>query len=555
MNIEEDQTPLQNKLDTIANQIGYLGFAVAILCFIIVCVRTMLSIFWSQERSLTDNQNIADVLNAFILGITIVVVAIPEGLPLAVTIGLAFSVGKMQEENNLVRSMKSSETMGNANEICTDKTGTLTMNQMQVMEAYFEDEIVQGASNPSMQNSSSYELITESIIYNSNAFIEEGKNGGPKETTGNVTEVGLVKYLTSSKVNAEKMIQQRKHNDVIFKLNFNSKRKRATTVIRHPSQAGKVRVFVKGAPEIIIEKCISYVGHRGETMDMTPEKRDRIIYEDVVKKFARKCYRTLLLAYADYDEADWEELKAANNNFESPEDREAAESGLTMIGVVGLADPLRPGIAEAVQTCHRAGINVRMVTGDNIDTAIAIAKKACILSDADLADNEEGHVCMTGEQFRNAVNGRIERVDRSEENEIGVKCVIGNTRKFKEIERKLKVLARSQPDDKFMLVHGLIEQGRTVAVTGDGTNDAPALARSDVGFAMGITGTDVAKNAADIQLLDDNFCSILNAVKYGRSTFDNIRKFLQFQMTVNVVALFIVFSGSLIFEDAPLTSV
>lgn len=146
------------------------------------------------------------MLNAFILGITIVVVAIPEGLPLAVTIGLAFSVGKMQEENNLVRSMKSSETMGNANEICTDKTGTLTMNQMQVMEAYFEDEIVQGASNPSMQNSSSYELITESIIYNSNAFIEEGKNGGPKETTGNVTEVGLVKYLTSSKVNAEKMI-------------------------------------------------------------------------------------------------------------------------------------------------------------------------------------------------------------------------------------------------------------------------------------------------------------------------------------------------------------
>ena len=142
MNIEEDQTPLQNKLDTIANQIGKLGFAVAILVFIIVCVRTMLAIFWEQERSLTDNQNIADVLNAFILGITIVVVAIPEGLPLAVTIGLAFSVGKMQEENNLVRSMKSSETMGNANEICTDKTGTLTMNQMQVMEAYFEDTII-----------------------------------------------------------------------------------------------------------------------------------------------------------------------------------------------------------------------------------------------------------------------------------------------------------------------------------------------------------------------------------------------------------------------------
>lgn len=145
------------------------------------------------------------MLNAFILGITIVVVAIPEGLPLAVTIGLAFSVSKMQEENNLVRSMKSSETMGNANEICTDKTGTLTMNQMQVMEVYFEDEIIQGSSHPTISNCASFELISESIIYNSKANIELKENGS-KETTGNVTEVGLVKYLTQSKVNTERMI-------------------------------------------------------------------------------------------------------------------------------------------------------------------------------------------------------------------------------------------------------------------------------------------------------------------------------------------------------------
>ena len=290
-------------------------------------------------------------------------------------------------------------------------------------------------------------------------------------------------------------------------------------------------------------------------MEMTADKRDRIVYEDVVKKFARKCYRTLLLAYADYDEAHWEDLKAANNDFKRLEDKEAAEMGLTLIGIVGLQDPLRPGIPEAVRTCHQAGINVRMVTGDNLETATAIARKANILSDADLMDNEENYVCMTGEQFRNLIDGRVERKERTDDDKVGIECTIGNIRKFREIEKKLKVLARSQPDDKFMLVHGLIEIGRTVAVTGDGTNDAPALHRSDVGFAMGITGTDVAKNAADIQLLDDNFCSILSAVKYGRSTFDNIRKFLQFQMTVNVVALFIVFSGSLIFDDAPLTSV
>lgn len=316
-----------------------------------------------------------------------------------------------------------------------------------------------------------------------------------------------------------------------------------------------VRVFVKGAPEIVIEKCVSFIGQGGEITNMTPEKRDAIVYDEVVKKFAKKCYRTLLLAYADYTEAKWEEMKATYNNFETQQDKEAAEQGLILVGIVGLQDPLRPGIADAVRSCHLAGINVRMVTGDNIDTATAIARKANILSDADLADNEDSYVCMTGENFRNAINGTVGKRARTDEDKVGVVCNIGNMRKFREVERKLKVLARSQPDDKFMLVHGLIELGRTVAVTGDGTNDAPALNRSDVGFAMGITGTDVAKNAADIQLLDDNFCSILSAVKYGRSTFDNIRKFLQFQMTVNVVALFIVFSGSLIFDDAPLTSV
>ena len=319
-----------------------------------------------------------------------------------------------------------------------------------------------------------------------------------KETQGNVTEVGLIKYLTQSKINVEKMIEQRDKNEVVFKMPFNSKRKRSTMVIRHPSQAGKVRVFVKGAPEIVIEKCQKYIGKSGEILAMTADKRDHIIYEDIVNKFAKKCYRTLLLAYADYDEARWEELRGSNNNFATIDDKEAVEVSLTMIGIVGLQDPLRPGIAEAVRSCHLAGINVRMVTGDNLETATAIARKACILSEMDAQGDEENYVCMTGQQFRSQIDGRVQQKERSEDDKVGVECTIGNIRKFKEIEKKLKVMARSQPDDKFMLVHGLIEIGRTVAVTGDGTNDAPALHRSDVGFAMGITGTDVAKNAADI---------------------------------------------------------
>ena len=222
-----------------------------------------------------------------------------------------------------------------------------------------------------------------------------------------------------------------------------------------------------------------------------------------------------------------------------------------MIGIFALVDPLKPGIPESVAQCHKSGINVRMVTGDNIDTAIAISKQACIVNEEDLRDNEEGYVCMTGEKFRDQIGGEVIM------NEDGsAQAIIKNVRAFKNITSKLKVLARSLPDDKFMLVHGLIEHcGSTVAVTGDGTNDAPALNRADVGFAMGIAGTDVAKSAADIVLTDDNFCSIEVAIKYGRNIFDNVRKFLQFQLTVNVAALIIVFTGSVIFDDPPLTSV
>ena len=212
-----------------------------------------------------------------------------------------------------------------------------------------------------------------------------------------------------------------------------------------------------------------------------------------------------------------------------------------MVGIFGLKDPLRKGIRDAVETCHKAGINVRMVTGDNIDTARAISLEAGIISQADLDPDAEdaGYVCMTGKEFRDSVSGTVqmEETEKEVDGEDGEKekkkvkqvvCRIGNMNTFRKVDAKLKVMARSQPDDKFMLVDGLIKVGKTVAVTGDGTNDAPALNRSDVGFAMGITGTDVAKNACDIQLMDDNFCSILTAVKYGRNIYDNIRKFLQF---------------------------
>lgn len=225
---------------------------------------------------------------------------------------------------------------------------------------------------------------------------------------------------------------------------------------------------------------------------------------------------------------------------------------MIMIGIFGLVDPLRPGIKEAVAQCHKSGINVRMCTGDNLDTAIAISKEAGIISDADLLHNEEGYVCMLGKNFREVVGGIVSKVDPVTQARTDT---VGNKKAFRDVAAKLKVLARSSPEDKYILVTGLKELGKVVAVTGDGTNDAPALNRADVGFAMGITGTDVAKNASDIVLTDDNFCSVLTAIKYGRNIYDSVRKFLVFQITVNVSALFIVFSGALIFADPPLTAV
>jgi Ca2+ transporting ATPase len=243
-------------------------------------------------------------------------------------------------------------------------------------------------------------------------------------------------------------------------------------------------------------------------------------------------------------------MKEQNNNFASEKDREVLETSLTAICITGLRDPLRDEIVASVKRCHNAGINIRMVTGDNIDTAKAIALEAGILDPKD-ADLE--YACMDGKTFRETCGGLKKLEDPSDRNLL--KEEIGNKSAFRAVAKRLKVLARSTPEDKYMLVTGLKELNAVVAVTGDGTNDAPALKKADVGFAMGITGTEVAKEASDIILLDDNFASIVTAVKWGRNIFENVRKFLQFQLTVNIVAMFIVFLGGVVIADPPLTSV
>lgn len=349
-------------------------------------------------------------------------------------------------------------------------------------------------------------------------------------------------------VDAKSYLRKKNEETIISSIPFNSKRKRATAVLLHPDQPDTVRVFCKGAPEIVMNHCGFYIDQSGNAAPLDEATKASILNDVVVESFAKKALRTILVTYKDYSVADYEALKAAHNNFEKESDREVLETDLVAVGIFALEDPLRPEVVGAIQMCHKAGITVRMVTGDNIATAKAIAVKAGIILPHQV-DNDD--ICMEGPEFSSRVEGLVEVVDEKGKKKEEIK----NKFEFNQIKDKIMVLARSTPEDKYLLVTGLRNAGSVVAVTGDGTNDAPALKRADVGFSMGITGTEVAKEASEIVLLDDNFSSIVTAVKWGRNIYNNVRKFLQFQLTVNIVAMFIVFSGGAVFGDAPLTSV
>ncbi|CAN1324598.1 Calcium-transporting ATPase 2, plasma membrane-type [Linum perenne] len=488
----DDETPLQVKLNGVATIIGKIGLFFAVITFAVLVqglLRQKLKdgshMDWNADEAL-------EMLEYFAIAVTIVVVAVPEGLPLAVTLSLAFAMKKMMNDKALVRHLAACETMGSATTICSDKTGTLTTNHMTVVKSCICMNI-QEVGNPSKFSSlrsqlhdSALKILLQSIFNNTGGEVVMSKER-KREILGTPTEAAILEFGLS--LGGE--FQGEREAVKLVKLEpFNSTKKRMSAVVELPG--GGLRAHSKGASEIVLASCDKVIDSKGEAVALDDSSLNFL--NTTIDQFAGEALRTLCLAY-----------KEVQDGF-SPNDA-IPESGYTCIGIVGIKDPVRPGVKESVAVCHAAGIAVRMVTGDNINTAKAIARECGILTD--------GGIAIEG-----------------------------------------PVMARSSPLDK----HTLVRHLRTtfddvVAVTGDGTNDAPALHEADIGLAMGIAGTEVAKESADVIILDDNFSTIVTVAKWGRSVYINIQKFVQFQLTVNVVALIVNFSSACLTGSAPLTAV
>ncbi|GAQ87615.1 Calcium transporting ATPase [Klebsormidium nitens] len=501
----DEETPLQVRLNGAATAIGKMGLLVAVFTFIVLMIRFFATVDYGHFGGEEGNR----IVEYFSIAVTIVVVAVPEGLPLAVTLTLAYSMRKMMNDKALVRHLAACETMGSATTICSDKTGTLTLNQMSVVASWICGSLKEPDTLATALQDDALGLLKESVFNNTNGSVFVPKDGGAPEVSGSPTEAAVLTFGVKLGGNFE---ETKALASVIAIEPFNSAKKRMGVAVKRKD--GSVRVHWKGASEIVLGLCTSFLDSDNQVHALTPEKVQELQGE--IQRMAEGSLRTLCLAYKELDPAS---IPAG-----SLEEWPVPEEGLTCMAIVGIKDPCRPGVPEAVALCQRAGVMVRMVTGDNVVTAKAIAKECGILT--------EGGVAIEGKDFR------VMSIEEQEK-----------------LLPRLQVMARSSPTDKHMLVKRLRAMGNVVGVTGDGTNDAPALHEADIGLSMGIAGTEVAKESSDIIILDDNFASIVKVIRWGRSVYVNIQKFIQFQLTVNVVALSINFVSALASGNVPLTAV
>ena len=521
---DSEDTPLQVKLGRLANWIGGLGSAAAVLLLVVLTIRFIAGLGGNIRTSAGKGQQ---WLNILIVAVTVIVVAVPEGLPLAVTLALAFATTRMLKENNLVRVLRACETMGNATTICSDKTGTLTQNKMTVVAgAWGANERFAQPKHIVDENTSTFAkifgeiskqaqtLFRQSITLNSTAF--EGEEKGIATFIGSKTETALL-VLAKEQLGLDNLAEERANAEIAQLFPFDSSRKCMGAVVRQSN--GIYRLLVKGAAEIMLARASDAVsGIYSDELDVA--RMDSASKEKVsalIDEYARDSLRTIGMLYKDFEQWPPQESRRLEED-KNMADFDSIFHDMIWVGVVGIHDPLRPGVVEAVTQCQQSGVVVRMVTGDNITTAKAIATDCGIMT--------EGATVMEGPKFRQLSDEEMDQV-------------LPN----------LRVLARSSPEDKRILVGRLKHLGETVAVTGDGTNDGPALKMADIGFSMGIAGTEVAKEASSIILLDDNFSSTITALMWGRAVNDAVKKFLQFQITVNITAVILTFVSAVTNPD------
>lgn len=472
--IEKTTTPLQEKLDKLGKQITVLGASAAVIVFAIEVLQFVMN----------GQLNLDTVSDAFITSIVLIVAAVPEGLPTIVAVSLALNIIKMSKENALVKKMIACETIGCVNIICSDKTGTLTENRMTVQKIYTGGELI----DPEQLKD---EMLLKNYCINSNANISE--EDGSWSFIGNPTEGSLLAAAAKAGVDYQEL---RHAADIVRVFPFSSQNKDMSTIVR---ENGKEILYVKGNPEKIISLCTG----------ISEEEKEKNFH--LMEEFQNKAGRLLAFAH--------KELEGQYND----EEQDEVEQGLIYDGFVVISDPLSPDVYKSIRNCRSAGIEVKMLTGDNIRTARAIANELHMLDDDHIAVEAADIEKLTDEELKEAL-------------------------------KKIQVIARSTPLVKMRVVKLLKEQGNVVAVTGDGINDAPAIKHADVGIAMGIAGTDVTKEASDMVLLDDSFSTIIKAVQWGRGIYENFKRFIQFQLTVNVSSVVVVICSILAGFSAPFTA-
>lgn len=506
MSLEENVqvTPLQQKLGRLAKYIIKCGLTAGIIFFIIQFSRFLARLDTIEGGSEAKGQAFLEVL---ILAITVIIIVVPEGLPLTVTIALAFATTRMLRDKNLVRSLRSCETMGNATTVCSDKTGTLTQNNMTVVTGIvgtsttFGELFKQPGTDvtPALTlNNLNTELSVDTVdLLKAGAVVNSTarESDVPGEFIGSSTETSLLKFAQTS-LGMDTVSIERNKADIVHMIPFDARRKWMAVVIKLNSS--QYRFLVKGAREVIISQCKTVLAHPQQGLSVAPlSPEDAIELNSIVSNHAASHLRVVATAFKDFDECHLDDSAPLSNV-----DLHALFSDLTFIGAFGIRDPLRSNVAESVRQCQDAGVFVRMVTGDNFLTAKSVASECHIYT--------PGGIAMDGQTFRRLTSEQLDL-----------------------IAARIQVLARSSPDDKKRLVSHLQGLKEIVAVTGDGTNDAPALKSADIGFSMGISGTEVAKEASDIILMDDNFASIVKAISWGRAINDATKKFLQVSFRIS----------------------